>query len=299
MKDFFNRLFRKQPEPISEPDTRPLTADDFQIQLPYQHSAKLEPQQLIVGCAASIGKQRDHNEDSLFTATTTLSSNNGDLPFGFYIVADGMGGHLHGELASEIAIRAMASYVMEHVYIPLIGLKGLSPNGSIQEIMASAVQDAQRSIIQGVPGGGTTLTASLILGEQLTIAHVGDSRAYAISKAGEMTVVTKDHSLVKRLVDLGQITKEEAAVHPQRNVLYRALGQGEPVEPDIISIQVTDAAYLMLCSDGLWGVVPDDVMSTTILTAPNPEAACQKMVSQANDAGGPDNITVILIQLPD
>ena len=299
MKDFFNRIFKKQPEPYLEPDTRPLSADELSNQLSFKHSTKREPQQLVVGCAASIGKQRDHNEDSLFTATTTLSSSNGNLPFGFYIVADGMGGHQHGEIASGIAIRAMASYVMEHVYIPLIGLKGLSPNGSIQEIMASAVHDTQRSIIQGVPGGGTTLTASLILGKQLTIAHVGDSRAYAITKSGEMTALTKDHSLVKRLLDLGQITKEEAAVHPQRNVLYRALGQGEPIEPDIVSIPVTDAAYLMLCSDGLWGVVPDEVMSATILTAPTPEAACQKMVDHANNAGGPDNITVILIQLPD
>ncbi len=299
MKDFFNRIFKKQTEPISEPDTRPITSDELQNQLPYKYSTKLEPQQLVVGCAASIGKQRDHNEDSLFTATTTLSSSNGNLPFGFYIVADGMGGHQHGEIASGIAIRAMASYVMEHIYIPLISLKGLSPNGSIQEVMSSAVHDTQQSIIQGVPGGGTTLTASLILGKQITIAHVGDSRAYAIRKTGEMTALTKDHSLVKRLVDLGQITIEEAAVHPQRNVLYRALGQGEPIEPDIISIQMDDADYLMLCSDGLWGVVPDDVLSATILSAPTPEAACQRMVEQANKAGGPDNITVILIQLPD
>jgi protein phosphatase len=139
----------------------------------------------------------------------------------------------------------------------------------------------------------------LVLGKQMVVGHVGDSRIYVVDMHGNMRPLTRDHSLVKRLEELGQLTPEEAAIHPQRNVLYRALGQGEPFEPEIITAPLPQPGYLLICSDGLWGVVPEEELGQMILSASTPHQACQEMGDAANAAGGPDNITVILVRLPD
>jgi serine/threonine protein phosphatase PrpC len=266
---------------------------------PTDTEKKIEPPQLIAGCAQSVGKQRDHNEDSLFMLSTTLATENGHIPFGLYIVADGMGGHKHGEIASSIAVRTLAAHIVQKLYTPLLNSKAAIPSESIQEILQDGILEAHRAILDEVPGGGTTLTAVLITGEQMTFAHVGDSRAYIITEDGNIKALTRDHSLVKRLVELGQITQEEAAVHPQRNVLYRALGQGEPFRPDISTSPLLRSGYLLLCSDGLWGVVPEEQLPQMVSASTTLRQACQKMVDAANEAGGPDNITAILVQTPD
>jgi serine/threonine protein phosphatase PrpC len=184
------------------------------------------------------------------------------------------------------------------LYAPLLSVKPTPPDQSLLEIMQDGVQEAHRSITKQVPGGGTTLTAVLILGDQMTVAHVGDSRAYLINENGELESLTRDHSLVKRLVELGQITTDEAATHPQRNVLYRALGQGEPFDPDIHSLHLPSSGFLLLCSDGLWNVVSEAEILRMVKTSYNPEEACLKLIDAANNAGGPDNISAILIRLP-
>lgn len=299
MKKFFQKLLGSNQVQDLDIKTKPLSLEGNEVVQATPVKNHLEPPQLIVGCGLSVGMQREHNEDALFTLTTTLTSDHSNLPFGLYIVADGMGGHQHGELASGIAVRAMASHIMHKLYMPLIDAKPTSPDASIQEIMVEGVHAAHSAIVKEVPGGGTTLTSMLILGDQLTVAHVGDSRAYTISTNGKVEALTRDHSLVKRLVELGQITTEEAAVHPQRNVLYRALGQGEPFDTDIKSLHVPESGYLMLCSDGLWNVVSDAEISNTTLSSASPETACQELVKLANQAGGPDNITVILVRIPE
>jgi serine/threonine protein phosphatase PrpC len=113
-----------------------------------------------------------------------------------------------------------------------------------------------------------------------------------------MQVLTRDHSLVMRMLEMGHLTEQEASVHPQRNVLYRALGQGEPFSPDISTSPLPNAGYLLLCTDGLWGVVPQTEMSRIIKTASTPESACQQLIDAANKAGGPDNISAILVRIP-
>ena len=295
MKKLFDSIFGQKTEQNLDIPTRPLPQETTQVT---PKKSRLEPPQLIVGCAQSVGRQRDHNEDALFTLTTTLTSDYGNVPFGLYIVADGMGGHQHGEVASGIAIRVVAGMVVRKLYTTLLSLKHSPPEQSLLEIMQEGVLEAHRTITRQVPGGGTTMTAVLILGNQMTVAHVGDSRAYAISQNDAMTVLTRDHSLVKRLVELGRITTDEAAIHPQKNVLYRALGQGEPFDPDLNTMQLPDSGYILLCSDGLWGVVPDEDIHRFVLGAQNPEDACTKLVDAANEAGGPDNITAILVRLP-
>ena len=299
--NFFKKT-NLQPEPTSDKaQTKPLP-DEKTLPLPevfFKDEVSVEPPQLIAGCSQSVGIQREHNEDAVFTLTTTLVSDTRYINFGLYIVADGMGGHEHGEVASAVAVRAMAEYVFQNCYTPLFSQSPSPPEKSLQEIMQEGVQAAHRSIKMQAPGGGTTLTSVLIFGDQLTIAHVGDSRAYSVKPDGRMEVLTRDHSLVKRLEELGQISSEEAAVHPQRNVLYRALGQGEPFDAEVTTSPLPRSGYLLVCSDGLWGVITDDMIFKTISIAPSPAAACQFLVSAANAAGGPDNISAILVRLPE
>ncbi|MGE5221125.1 MAG: PP2C family protein-serine/threonine phosphatase, partial [Omnitrophica WOR_2 bacterium] len=258
----------------------------------------LDPPQFIVGSAQSVGLQRDHNEDALFTLNTVLTSDTRKIPFGLFIIADGMGGHDHGEIASAIAIRSMASYVVNHLFLPLLNPTGKPPEQSIREVVHEGALEANRIVLKQVLGGGSTLTAIVVLGEQMAVVHVGDSRAYSISPDGKAEVLTRDHSLVARLIELGQLTIEEAATHPQRNVLYRALGQGEPFDPDISMLQVPREGFLLLCSDGLWGVITQEELVKIVIDHPDPSIACQKLVEVANTAGGPDNISVILVHLP-
>jgi serine/threonine protein phosphatase PrpC len=229
--------------------------------------------------------------------TTTLASDTRNIMFGLYIVADGMGGHQHGEVASALAIRAMSGHIVRNIFDPLLAISPQEQDQSIQEIMSTGVMEANQAILTHALGGGTTLTAALIFGDQLTIAHVGDSRAYLITE-NTVEVMTRDHSLVKRLEELGQITPEEAATHPQRNVLYRALGQGEPFEPDIFTAPTPRGERLLLCSDGLWGLVPQEKILEFVKTSATTQQACQKLIEAANTAGGPDNISAILVRLP-
>lgn len=297
MKGFFQKILGQ--DKTTQPETNSKPADqDFADTMGVIHYSGLQPAQLLASCGQSVGMQREHNEDALFVLTTTLTSDHTNLPFGLYIVADGMGGHQHGEIASGIAIRSMASYIVSRLMLPMLSANPHSPEESLQEIMQAGVQEAHKAITNQVPGGGTTLTAALILGEQMILAHVGDSRAYAIDLDGNVQILTRDHSLVKRLEELGQISHEEAANHPQRNVLYRALGQGEPFDPDIKNLQLPANGHILLCSDGLWGVVEEDELIQMILNSPTPDQACKSMIDAANAAGGPDNITAVLIRLP-
>ncbi len=257
------------------------------------------PPQLIASCAQSPGIQRDHNEDALFCLTTLITGNGEATPFGIYIVADGMGGHQHGEVASEVAVKTMASHLVREVFIHHISPDSQPPDESLQEIMKKGIHKAHEKVLGEASGGGTTLTALTILGKQMTIAHVGDSRIYQIDSNSRMTSLTRDHSLVRRLEELGQLTPKEAAVDPRRNVLYHALGQGTPLEPEIISVPCPHSGYVLVCSDGLWGVISETMITDIIQNNDSLPGACQEMVDASNRAGGPDNITVILIRLPE
>jgi protein phosphatase len=307
IKDIFTKKPEPTPRPSHEIETAPLQNDLVDtdklhpIQKPTHttNPQRLDLPQFVIGCGHSIGIQRDHNEDALFTLTTNLIMAETQIPFGLYIIADGMGGHQHGEIASGIAARSLASIVVHKIYQPSMGLTETQYDESVQEILQEGFLHAHREIFTKAQGGGTTLTAALLMGDRMTIAHVGDSRAYILHTDGVQETLTHDHSLVKRLEELGQITADEAAVHPQRNVLYRALGQGEPFQPDIATFPMPHGCHLLICSDGLWGLVPEKELLRLVNTANNPHEACQALTDAANSAGGPDNITVILVRLPD
>ena len=301
MTSFIQRILPKRKRSSSDEDTVPVKEQPTSAIITPAEAAPpvkiIGFAQLAAGCWQSIGLQRDHNEDALFTLTTTLATDTRNIMVGLYIIADGMGGHQHGEVASALAIRAMSGHVIQNIYAQLLAVTPHEQDRSIQEIMQAGVMEANHTILTHALGGGTTLTAVLVFGDQLTFAHVGDSRAYLV-KNDSVEVFTQDHTLVKRLEELGQITAEEAAVHPQRNVLYRALGQGEPLEPDVFTAPLPEGGHLLLCTDGLWGLVTKENILEIVNSSANPQSACQKLIEAANAAGGPDNISAILIKLP-
>jgi protein phosphatase len=254
------------------------------------------PVQFLVGSAQSVGMQRDHNEDTLFSLSSVVGDGTNDIAFGIAIVADGMGGHKNGEIASGVAARFVAKNLVSKVLTRLLSIHNEPLEESLQEIMEGAINETQKAVMRFAPGGGTTFTCALITGEQVTIGHVGDSRAYFVFNDGRIQKITKDHSLVQRMVDLEEITEAEAAVHPQRNVLLKAIGHTESVYPDIQTFQVPKDGYMLLCSDGLWGVVPDTTIQRVLAKTLDPVLMCDELVIEANNKGGPDNISVILVR---
>lgn len=292
--DFLNRLFGKRKSaPPDIIDTAPL--DPSMIGpggIPAQQTGRI-----LVGTAQSTGLERSHNEDALFVMQGNSEGDSSLPDFGLFIVADGMGGHRAGEVASAISIRKVAHRITQETILHLFDDENSAEIPPIQDMVRNALEIANDAVIEMVPGGGTTLTVAFSLGNYLTIGHVGDSRAYVISDNGSK-VVTRDHSLVERLKELGQLSEDEAATHPQRNVLYRAIGQGANLEIDVVSHPIPANGYMLLCSDGLWGVVPDEDIQSIILNSSHPQVACEQLVQAANAGGGPDNITAVLVRFP-
>lgn len=259
----------------------------------------LSPQpRLGVGWATDVGGVRRHNED---TALVIMSAHDGDdaqPAFGFFVLADGMGGHQAGEVASSLAARVVAHHIVRQLYLPiLVAQEHDTGQPALNEVLVDAVQAANRAVADQVPGGGTTLTCALVLGPRAYIAHVGDSRAYVVTEDG-LDQITHDHSLVDRLVELGQLTRDEAAIHPQKNVLYRAVGQRGFLEVDTPVRTIPRGGRLLLCSDGLWSVVSETEMIRIVTSAPSLQVACDRLIAAANRGGAPDNVTAILVEPP-
>jgi protein phosphatase len=243
---------------------------------------------LSFGSESRIGKGKRRNEDSLFT----LESKSGEgVPFGLFILADGK-----GKEASELATRVVAASLLREVYLPfLTGDDRDYTSLPINEALTRAMKEANESVHNSLQDATTTLTCVLILGENAYISHVGDCRVYIISKEG-MRRVTKDHSLVERLVELEQISPEEATLHPKRNILYRALGKEEKLEVDTYLQPLRNDCFILLCSDGLWSVIPEEEMKTTINSSSSPEEACKRLTREACERGE-DDVTAVLIQI--
>jgi protein phosphatase len=259
---------------------------------------KQAPPKVRIGWTTDVGQVRGQNEDALLILESYQEGDHPLPPFGFFAVADGMGGHQSGEIASSLAVRSATGYIVREIYQhTLSDAEPSSARLSLQEALVGAVNQANADVASTVPGGGTTLTCALVIGRRAYIAHVGDSRAY-LALDGRLEQLTQDHSLVDRLMALGELTEEEAANHPQKNVLYRAVGQSGGLEVDTYFRSLPASARLFLCTDGLWGLVGDERMAEIITAADSPQDACDQLVVSANEAGGRDNITAILIELP-
>ncbi|MBC7869277.1 MAG: Stp1/IreP family PP2C-type Ser/Thr phosphatase [Chitinophagaceae bacterium] len=250
---------------------------------------------MTFGQSTDVGLVRSNNQDAALTLFFTSRSSDERADFGLFVVADGMGGHQHGEKASAIATRIVASQVTNNIYLPILS-NSTSERPPITEALIAAVQKANLEVIRYVEEGGTTVTAAAVIGDLAYFAHVGDSRAYLITKDG-MEQVTRDHSLVQRLIELDQLTKEESMEHPQRNVLYRALGQNEVLEVDTLTRRLPPNSKLLLCSDGLWNYVEEKDIFETVMNNVDPQQACDKLVAMANTNGGLDNVTAILLKI--
>jgi protein phosphatase len=244
-----------------------------------------------------IGAVRSRNEDSCFLFQADTGGQVPMAPFGLYIVADGMGGHYNGHEASRKVSRIVARHILERTYLPMVWSSGPDQEQQpLQDVLLSAVQSANQLIFSPNPekDTGTTLTAALVMGRRLYLAHVGDSRAYLL-KDKELTQLTTDHTLVQRLQDAGQLTKEEAEQHQYRNVLYRAVGQGGELDVDISRTPIPRQGKLLLCSDGLWGLVPQGLIREVLLQSIPLEEMLDILVDVALQSGGHDNITGVLV----
>lgn len=252
------------------------------------------PHDLQVGLASDPGRIREHNEDaSLAWQFILAQQGQTPIPVGLFAIADGMGGHTRGELASALAIRLAANHVINKICLPMLADdEGMSERPPINEILDSSVRIAHQAVARNLPEAGTTLTMALVLGDGAYIAHVGDSRAY-LGQQGQLQHLTQDHSVAARLIEMGHATPEEAV--SQRNILFKAVGQGAQIEPDIVYHDLTWGQYLLICCDGLWGKVSDQEIASIIQAAPSPDIACQHLVARANENGGEDNISVVLV----
>jgi len=254
---------------------------------------------LRVGRASNVGHVRDHNEDVLLTLETSQLGAQPADPLGWFALADGMGGHQSGEVASSIAVRVVTSEVLQELFHSYLFSEARDASQPpLSEALSNAVLAANRAVHDQVPHGGTTLTCALILGDRVYLAHVGDSRAYLYAD-NHLRQITQDHSLVDRLVALGQITPSDALHHPQRNILYRALGQSETVEVDTHIEPLPKQYRLLLCCDGLWGSVSEEQLIEALRTAATPQEVCDRLIEAANVAGGKDNITAVVVEPQD
>ena len=250
-----------------------------------------------VGSAHSVGLERSQDDDSSLILTGGANGDKGLPDFGLFCVADGLGGYEHGRLASTIAIRTVARILMEGVFLRLLEIERKDEPPLLDELISHAFESANRTVFELADGGATTLTAALMLDDKIVIGHVGDTRAYFINRE-KMDVLTHDHSLVQRLVESGTLSEEEAQESPHRSVLWNAMGKTEDPRVDVSYHAIVPDTYLMLCSDGLWDVVEEEEIIQTVTKTSNPQVACDMLVRTANDAGGPDNVTVILIRFP-
>ena len=260
-------------------------------------SSETIPLHLEVQLAQSLGITRNHMEDAIYALNIKTQLPKSHTTLGIFMVADGMGGHMYGDIASSVAIQSTAARLQKKLVGPLHDGQTEFSDEAIATILEDALQTAHHAVLENVKGGGTTLTVALVLNKQLHFAHVGDSRLYITSATKPLKALTLDHSLVQRLVELGQISQDDANDHPQRNVLFRALGQNEGFKADIGNIEITEPCTLLLCSDGLWGLVNKDSLSKRINDGGSYEKMVNSLIEMANDAGGTDNISAILVRI--
>lgn len=233
-------------------------------------------QDISFGSRTDIGYVRDHNEDSLIIIPP------------LFAVADGMGGHEAGEIASEITVNTLAE---------------LAPSHLDAEGLTAAVEAANYNVMKaprqgiGRDGMGTTLTAAMLEGERLLIAQVGDSRAYLLHK-GHLQQITRDHSLMADLIEAGQITPEEARVHPNRSVITHAIGSDIHMRPDIYELNVDAGDRILLCSDGLSSMISNNAIESIMRRQSDAQHCADELVTAALENGGADNVTVVVADVP-
>lgn len=232
---------------------------------------------------SDIGKNREMNQDYVYTSEKAV----GNLP-NLFIVADGMGGHKAGEFASRFTVETIVESVRTN--------EQKEPVRIIEE----AIQTANRELIQKarqdetMAGMGTTVVVVTVIGDKAFVANVGDSRMYVIGK--EISQITRDHSLVEEMVRMGELAKDAAKDHPDKNIITRAVGAAQDVDVDFFEVELYPQDYILMCSDGLTNMVEDEDIRRIVQSQRDVAERVEKLVETANDHGGQDNITVVVIE---
>ena len=243
-----------------------------------------------IGMLTDVGQVRTVDEDSILVADLSFGVNSESSKFLLLAVADGMGGHAKGEEASKIALNAIARAV----------IPDLLNNTPFTKILEKGIQNANQDILDytaknpEASGMGTTSVCAVVKDNQIHLANVGDSRAYRVSD-DEICRVTKDHSYVQALIDEGDITEEQAREHPRKNEITRAVGIMPSIEVDTMKLTLDSDESLLLCCDGVIAHLSDDDIHKIIRDSPDPQTACQEIVDMANERGGSDNISLIIL----
>jgi serine/threonine protein phosphatase PrpC len=266
-----------------------------------------------------VGRERRHNEDGVAAYDFTTAIDNRMAACALFAVSDGMGGHNAGEIASMTALKSLETSVHcgflgrmadtvwyqfpEHVYnYHFKKTRRRSQAPKSREALLQSVRQANRDVIElsrknpAFFGMGATMTAALLVDRHLVVANVGDSRCY-VMQADHLAQVTRDHTIVNQMVELGRLTEAEAASHPGRNFLYKCLGSDERAEIDVFELDLVPPAWVLLASDGLTNMVSDREIKEVLRACRQPHQATRRLIRQANQAGGKDNISVILVRL--
>jgi len=238
-----------------------------------------------------IGKVRSINQDSFHIMEDKH----------IYIVADGMGGHAAGDQASRIAVKTITEILSVYDFATeALDADDTDSSMSVEELIRYALQEANEQILlaslsnQHLQGMGTTAIVGVKYRNSLFVGHIGDSRTYLVREK-QLSQITEDHSVVQQLVKAGAISEEEAQAHPYKNVITRCLGMQANVEPDTVELVLQAGDRILMCSDGLSNMVSDQVMQTLVNEHEDPQVACEKLVALANENGGTDNTTVVLL----
>ena len=231
-----------------------------------------------------IGRRRDMNQDYMYTSTTPV----GSLP-NLFVVADGMGGHNAGEYASRFTVDKVVEVISQSgQQEPVAAMKEALTEANSQ-LLEEAGADPSKS------GMGTTVVAATVIGDLLHVANIGDSRLYVIDHEA-IRQITRDHSLVEEMVRLGEMDKAAAKVHPDKNIITRAIGVTRELAVDFFEVELRPEDMILLCSDGLTNMVEDEEIKEIVLEQKNIVEKAEKLINTANENGGKDNITVILIE---
>jgi serine/threonine protein phosphatase PrpC len=259
-----------------------------------------------VAAATDIGLDRSsgHNEDSVGFVVLQTAHDSMAAPLALCIVADGLGGHASGKEASGIVVRTVLDSALRQVALPVIAAAADAPETeeALKRVLREAVAAANDALVAANAERdldmGSTVVAALISQRTAYIANAGDSRAYVLDTSpdgGALRRLTTDHSLVEQLIAGGMIAPEQRYTHPQRNQIFRSLGVGANQDVDLFTQQLRPGMRLLLCSDGLWEMVRDDELERVLRTTPDPQAACDELVRLANEHGGEDNISALVV----
>ena len=247
-----------------------------------------------LGMITDVGKVREVDEDSILAADLSFGINSENNQFLLLAVADGMGGHAKGEEASKIALNTITKTVIPQ----------LNDNIPYTDLLDQGIKNANQAILDytvehpETKGMGTTSVCAVVKDNEVHLVNLGDSRAYVVSN-DEIRRVTKDHSLVQQLVDQGTITEEETRTHPQKNVISKAIGINADIESDTMRLKLASDESLLLCCDGVIAHLTDEDIHKTIIESSDPDVACQNIVNLANERGGSDNISLIILSSED